>query len=169
MEKNVDMEQLKINVKQINDITLISLTGYIDTYNSNGFLKTIEKLISEEDCIKIVIDFKNISYLSSTGIGAMAQILKIVRSKGGNIILCQVDHKVYDVFTLLGFTSFFTFEDSVEKGLKSFNGKKEIPIFPATIKCPVCNRNLRAIKAGRFRCPSCKSIITVNSDASVKF
>ena len=40
-------------------------------------------------------------------------------------------------------------------------------VFPINIKCPKCNKVLKTSKSGRFRCPICSTIITINERGSV--
>jgi hypothetical protein len=100
--------------------------------------------------------------------------LKVVKPRGGDIILTGVQPKVYEVFQLLGFTNFFNFKDTVEEALQSLRPelkpiKKVKQIFPKTFRCR-CQKKLRTAKPGRFKCPQCGSIITVleNGKASLR-
>jgi len=163
------IEQVDVTVKEIKDkILYITLDGYIDTYNSPAFMREMGSLV-EKGYVKFIFDCKRLSYMASTGIGAMTQLLGNVRRREGNIVLMAIQPNVYDVFNLLGFSSFFMFADNGKDALSKFvKEEKSEPIFPKVVACPVCNKRLRASKPGKFRCPNCKEVITIDKAAKVR-
>ena len=64
---------------------------------------------------------------------------------------------------------FFNIRSNHDEAVAFFtNGEGVVPeVFPAIVSCPVCQKKLKATKAGRFRCSGCKSIIAINADAEV--
>ncbi len=142
----------------------IYLSGYIDTYNSSFFQKQITKVI-EAGYTNVVFNCSSLNYVSSTGIGSFTVFLKIVKPKGGDIVLLEIQPKVYEVFQLLGFSQFFNIKNTAEEAIAFFAGggaSSESSVFPMVISCPVCFKKLRATKSGRFRCSGCHSIIAIN-------
>ena len=76
---------------------------------------------------------------------------------------------MYEVFQLLGFSQFFNIRNNQEEAVAFFSTESvSTPsVFTTVVSCPVCNKKLRAIKAGRFRCSGCKSIIAIDENATV--
>ncbi len=164
-------DSLSVTLKKADDIAngiFIYLNGYIDTYNSSFFQKQVSKIV-EAGFLNLVFNCSALSYVSSTGIGSFTVFLKQVKPKGGDIVLVEIQPKVYEVFQLLGFSQFFNIKESTEAAIQFFNSTdgSEVSIFPKIISCPVCGKKLRAVKAGRFRCSGCKSIIAINESADV--
>ena len=93
----------------------------------------------------------------------------MVKPKGGDIVLLEIQPKVYEVFQLLGFSQFFNIKNSTEEAINFFSegGQTASSVFPLIIECPVCSKKLRAIKSGRFRCSGCKSILAINEHGEV--
>ena len=94
---------------------IIEVGGYLDNVNSTHFMETVAKVIQENASIKtVVIDLLKISYISSTGIGALSNIL--IQTKKTNIVLylINVGRKVRSVLDTLGMTGFFNIVDSEE-------------------------------------------------------
>lgn len=165
-EKN---DSIRLKIRKIQDIEgglVVYASGYIDTYNSESFRKRIEKAV-ETGFVRIVVDMSGITYVSSASIGAFTYLLRIVRPQSGDMILTQVQPKVYGIFQLLGFSQFFFFTESLDQSIAHFTDQLESPLFPKALVCPVCCRRLKASKAGRFRCSECKTILTIDqaSDA----
>ena len=165
-------DSLKIRLDKINEspkCLLLSLTGYIDTYNSAYFQNCVQKVI-ENGFIKLIFHCGNLNYVSSTGIGSFTTFLKAVKPQGGDLILMEIQPKVHEVFQLLGFSQFFIFKDSINDSIQFFNSDKarEKPlVFPKVVSCPICYKKLKALKPGRFRCSECKSILAIDESSQV--
>ena len=156
-------------VENSNKAIAITLNGYIDTYNSVFFQKQIRKIVSV-GFRNLVFNCKALNYVSSTGIGSFTSFLKLVKPAGGDIVLVGIQPKVYEVFQLLGFSQFFNIEDSVEDATKHFSNKEGLEsssVFPKTFACPICSKQLRVDKSGRFRCSGCKSVLVVDQNGNV--
>lgn len=165
-------DSLTISLRKADSINkgiFIYLSGYIDTYNSSFFQKQMTKVI-EAGFINLVFNCSSLNYVSSTGIGSFTVFLKVVRPKGGDIVLLEIQPKVYEVFQLLGFSQFFNIKSSADEAIAFFSnggGVSENSTFPLVISCPVCNKKLRATKSGRFRCSGCRSILAINAAGEV--
>ena len=165
-------ENLSIRLARCPDISsclTISLNGYIDTYNSASFQKRILKAISS-GFLRIIFDCNSLNYVSSTGIGSFTTFLKMVTPRGGDIIMLNVQPKISEVFQILGFSQFFNLKHNLEDALNFFKGGKnkiQSHVFPKIFGCPICSSKLKAVKAGRFRCSQCKTILLVDNSGQV--
>ena len=165
-------DSLKIRLDKIKDTTdclLLSLTGYIDTYNSASFQKSVQKAI-EAGFIKLIFQCGSLNYVSSTGIGSFTTFLKAVKAQGGDIIMLDIQPKVYEVLQLLGFSKFFNIKDNLDDSINFFRSgsvKDTTIIFPKVVSCPICYKKLKTVKAGRFRCSECKSVLTIDENGQV--
>jgi anti-anti-sigma factor len=157
---------LKIRLQRYDSIEnciVLYLMGYIDTYNSNNFQKRVGKAI-EAGFTRIIFHCAELNYVSSTGIGSFTAFLKQVKPLGGDLVLLEVQPKVYEVFQLLGFSQFFNIMDRLEDAAVFFRQRSasEEAFFPLVISCPICSRKLNALHPGRFRCSECKTILAVD-------
>lgn len=165
-------DSLKIKLQKIDDVKgclVLYLTGYIDTYNSNLFQKRLNKAI-ESGFTKLIFHCASLNYVSSTGIGSFTHFLKSVKPKGGDLVLLEIQPKVYEVFQLLGFSQFFNIKETLEESIEFFSAKKEVSsgnIFPKIFRCPICSKKLKATKTGRFRCSECKTILAIDNTGQV--
>jgi anti-anti-sigma factor len=165
-------DSLKIKLQKfdnVNNCLALYLTGYIDTYNSSYFQKRVAKAI-ETGFIKLIFHCGGLNYVSSTGIGSFTTFLKSVKPRGGDLVLLEIQPKVYEVFQLLGFSQFFNIKDNIEEAVDFFkqDGKMESnTVFPKIFKCPICSKKLKARKAGRFRCSECKTILAIDNAGQV--
>lgn len=165
-------ESLKIRLEKVNDVEgclILFLNGYIDTYNSNYFQKKILRAI-EHGFIRLIFHCNGLNYVSSTGIGSFTAFLKTVKPQGGDLVLLEIQPKVYEVFQLLGFSQFFNIKDELDDAVKIFRsgrGKDPGGSFPKIFACPICSKKLKAVKPGRFRCSECKTILAIDTAGQV--
>ncbi|HNZ27916.1 MAG TPA: STAS domain-containing protein [Spirochaetota bacterium] len=167
-------DSLRIYLEKDSDdasMLTMNLKGFLDTYNSADFQREVNKVI-ESGFIKILFNCSELNYVSSTGIGAFTAFLKTLKQKNGDLVLLYLQPKVFEVFQLLGFSKFFNISSNLEEARKSLSGKKEEiskSVFPKIFKCPICKKNLKAVKSGRFRCSECKTILNVDEEGRVYF
>lgn len=164
-------ESLKINVEKVDAIencVILYLNGYIDTYNSTFFQKRVSTVV-DAGYTNIIFNCAALNYVSSTGIGSFTAFLKLVKPKGGDIVLLEIQPKVYEVFQLLGFSQFFNIKDTTDEAIQFFkqDAPMEDEIFPKIFSCPVCSKRLKATKSGRFRCSECKTILAIDNQGQV--
>lgn len=164
-------DSLKITLDKIDGVPnciSIVLNGYVDTYNSSFFQKRIAKVV-EAGFVNLVFNCVALNYVSSTGIGAFIAFLKMVKPKGGDVVLLEIQPKVYEVFQLLGFSQFFNIKNSTEEAVNYLkSGAPTVSsVFPKIFACPVCSKRLKASRAGRFRCSECKSILAIDAQGQV--
>lgn len=146
----------------------LNLRGYIDTYNSDFFQRKVQSVI-DTGFSNLIFDCSSLDYVSSTGVGALVAFLKTVKPKGGEIVLFGVKPNVREVLQLLGFSQFFNVRETGDDAVSFFTKGVSVSadVFPKIISCPVCAKRLKAIKAGRFRCSECKSILNVDQNGFV--
>ncbi|HOV64081.1 MAG TPA: STAS domain-containing protein [Spirochaetia bacterium] len=165
-------DSLKIRLQRIDAVEgclVLYLTGYIDTYNSNFFQKRVNRAI-EAGFIRLIFNCGGLNYVSSTGIGSFTAFLKAVKPRGGDLVLLEIQPKVYEVFQLLGFSQFFNIKDNLNEAVDFFSTdskKASTDVFPKIFQCPICSKKLKATKAGRFRCSECKTILAIDNSGQV--
>lgn len=86
---------------------LVRPVGSIESYNSEIFSKAVLETLREHNVIKhVVIDLKGVPYMSSTGIGAIIQILGYVNQNKMKLNISNVNEKIQETLNLIGFNSF---------------------------------------------------------------
>ncbi|MDR1869129.1 MAG: anti-sigma factor antagonist [Treponema sp.] len=168
-EKDDSLKIILYKVEDTEKCLLLTLTGYIDTYNSNSFQKRVQRAI-EAGFTRLIFQCGSLNYVSSTGIGSFTAFLKAVKPQGGDLVMMDIQPKVYEVFQLLGFSQFFTIRDSMDDSISHFStsqAREKPSVFPKVVGCPLCNKKLKAVKPGRFRCSECKSILAIDGAGQV--
>lgn len=166
-------ESLKIRLQKpdtaADGVLILYLNGYIDTYNSNFFQKRVSRAI-EAGYTKLIFHCSGLTYVSSTGIGSFTAFLKAVKPRSGDLVLLEIQPKVYEVFQLLGFSQFFHIKDNLDEAVDFFkkgSASADSDLFPKIFRCPICSTKLKASKPGRFRCSNCKTILAVDNSGQI--
>jgi anti-anti-sigma factor len=157
---------IRIRLQQIGEKYLVlSFNGYLDLYNSTISMKRIDKAV-EAGFVRLIFDCRQLTWVSSTGVGVLLEAMKKTRLRNGDIVLLFLQPKVLEVLELLGFSSFFTKAEDLDEAVHFFDGKV-VKEWPLVFRCPICSKKLLARESGRFRCVECKTVLAINRDLQV--
>ncbi len=116
------MSQFHVKRKDVNNVSIVYLKGYLDAHTAPEFEKTLQELV-DENRVKIVVNLSELSYISSAGLGVFMGFIEDIRNKKGDIKIAEPSEKVFRVFDLLGFTVLYEIfhkeEEAVSKYSKS--------------------------------------------------
>ncbi len=90
-------------------VNSLKLNGYLDAHTAPKLEQEINTLIDDGKKY-ILVNFNNLDYISSAGLGVFMAFIEDIREKGGDIKMCSMKPKVYSVFDLLGFPVIFDIE-----------------------------------------------------------
>lgn len=113
------MEEFIISEKKINNVTVLLLEGYLDAHTSGELEKAFESLLTKENH-KIVVNFEKLSYISSAGLGVFMAYIETMRNNSGDIKLCGMSDKIYNIFDMLGFPVLFEILKQEEEAISKF-------------------------------------------------
>ena len=111
---------MDITTRSRGDIVILDIIGEIDLYNAPEIKDIINKLI-EVQKYNVVINLEKVSYIDSSGIGALISSLSNLKKYQGGLKIINVFASVRKVFELTKLTSFFEIFDSEEAALESFH------------------------------------------------
>ncbi len=117
------MEGIQVSVEKMGtqkDISVIKVGGYIDTTTSSELERALDSLL-KSGVFRVIIDLKNVDYISSAGWGIFISEIKGIRERGGDLKLANMIPDVYEVFELLEFHYILKAYDSVEAAIRDFN------------------------------------------------
>ena len=85
--------------------------------------KELNELLAKTENRRIVLNFQNVSFMSSAMIGKLIQFGKNCSAAGVKLRLCNINENVEQVFKLMKLEKVFTIDVDEEKALEGF-GKK---------------------------------------------
>jgi len=95
-------------VKRIDkdSVSCLYIKGYLDAHTAQRFEEALQNLVDERR-FKIVVNFTELTYISSAGLGVFMGFIEEIRTNGGDIKLSNMIPKVFRVFDLLGFPNLY--------------------------------------------------------------
>ena len=103
-----------------NSSSVIALSGSLNAHTAPDLEQVIQATIDAGN-IHIVVNFGGLEYISSAGLGVFMVFIEDLREKGGDIKLCSMSEKVFNVFDLLGFPMIFDIVADENEALHKFS------------------------------------------------
>ena len=108
------MADFKVLYRDGEGVSVIDLKGYLDAHTAPDLENAFQKLLSDRK-FNIIVNCKELTYISSAGLGVFMAFIEDVRKNKGDIKLSNMSPKVYNVFDLLGFPILYEiFKDEQE-------------------------------------------------------
>ncbi|KAM3092796.1 STAS domain-containing protein [Phormidesmis sp. 146-35] len=102
-------------------IKVLYPSGILNSTQADLFNQEINSSLST-GVRNILVDFKEVSFMDSSGLGLLIVALKTVKAEGGKLSLCSVSNEVKIVFELTDVEQFFEIfsdRDSFERSQPS--------------------------------------------------
>ena len=113
------MSNFKIDHRESNNINVLELKGYLDAHTASDLEKAFQKLIESRQ-FNIIVNCKELTYISSAGLGVFMAFIEDVRKNKGDIKLSNMTPKVFNVFDLLGFPLLYDITNDEMEAVKKF-------------------------------------------------
>lgn len=113
------MEGFEVSKAENAEVAVLHIKGYLDAHTAPDLENAIQKLLDEAK-YKIVVNFKDLNYISSAGLGVFMGFIEDIRKNGGDIKLTNMKPKIYRVFDLLGFPTLYDIMDDEEQAIDKF-------------------------------------------------
>lgn len=115
--------QFETRARKVEEGTVLSITGRMDAVTAPEIEKGLSALVDGGER-RLVIDLKDLEYVSSAGLRSFLALAKRLKEKQGNLVFANLQRQVTEVFRIVGFYSLFTICDSVTDALNRL-GKAE--------------------------------------------
>ncbi len=117
------MSNFKITVRESGGINVLELKGYLDAHTAPDLEKAFQGLL-ETKKFNIVVNCKDLTYISSAGLGVFMAYIEDVRKNKGDIKLSNMSPKVFNVFDLLGFPLLYDITNDEGEAITKFQNMK---------------------------------------------
>ena len=108
--------------KDDSGISEVRLVGEIDVFASPEVKSALVSTIKDGHNF-LVVDFAKVSYIDSTGLGALVAALKAARDNGGSIAIVCKDPQIRRIFDVTGLVKVFGMYDDVASAKASLREK----------------------------------------------
>jgi len=87
---------MEVKVSEKEGVVIFQIDGEINISTTLELKKRLETHLSK----KIVMDLEKMKYIDSSGLAALLEVLKKVKSQGGSLILVGMSDKVKSLFEI---------------------------------------------------------------------
>ena len=110
---------MSINIKTINDISIVDLGDKIDIYNTSVFKDAINKLIAGNK-ILIILNLEKVAYIDSSGLGVLISTMAELKKIEGSLKIIGLTDFVKNTFKIMQTTPIFEIYETEADAVKSF-------------------------------------------------
>lgn len=109
------------NISNHENYFLIQLKGdLIDKSLADSLINELEKQLQSGN-LKYVLDFSELNYLNSNGLGILVKILTKIRNKGGELSGFALNEKIKKLLLITKLNQLFIIKDNLEDAITSLS------------------------------------------------
>ncbi len=109
---------MEIIQEKKDNFVILKLEGRLDTNTASVLEEKLMGLINNDE-IKLIVDFTQLDFISSSGLRVLLMAGKKIKTVNGKLALCALQDHVKEVFDVAGFTMLFAIFSSQDEAVKS--------------------------------------------------
>jgi len=111
----------RLEVEDNGDVTIVNFIDkkILDEQNIQKIGEDLFSLVDEMGRRRIVLNFRNVDYLSSAALGKFITLNKKVHGAGGKLVLCNIDPNIYEVFEITKLNKLFNIQKDEHAALQA--------------------------------------------------
>ena len=102
---------MDVKIIEKDNVLTAVLSGRLDTAVSQEVATAVQPLIDQADKT-LVLDCKDLAYISSSGLRIFLTVRKAAAAKGGKVIVRDITPEIRQVFMMTGFLNLFEIQES---------------------------------------------------------
>jgi anti-sigma B factor antagonist len=107
---------MNVTIRDEGDTKIVMLQGKLDTNSTPTAESEINSLL-DGGVNKLLINFEQLSYISSSGLRLLLATAKRLQGSGGDLRVCSLNEMATEVFELSGFTAIINVFSSEQEAL----------------------------------------------------
>ena len=115
---------MNIEIKYENKSLIGILKGELDHHTAAIAKETLQKEIEKDLAINIVLDFRGIRFMDSSGIGMILGRFKEVQKKGGKLAISGMNETVFKIFAFSGLQKIIKSYETIDGAIASLKEEK---------------------------------------------
>ena len=107
-----------LDMKMQGRTLLAAISGELDHHAAETLRFEIDRAVMRENAKNIILDFKSVTFMDSSGIGMIIGRYKNVQKQGGRLFVADINANLQRIFELSGLKKIIPLFDTVETALK---------------------------------------------------
>ncbi len=122
MSMSSQARRRRLEVEDIGDVTVVNFVDkkILDEQNIQIIGEQLFGLVDVQERRKLLLNFSNVEYLSSSALGKFITLNKKINAAGGKLILCNIDPQIYEVFEITKLDKLFNIQKEEQAALQAF-------------------------------------------------
>ena len=108
---------MNLSIETKDKVLFVKLSGELDHHSAEEVRVKIDDRIERDNIKKVIMDFKEVTFMDSSGIGVVIGRLKKVKNRDGKVCITNINKRVDKVFTLSGLYKIITVYNNVNEAL----------------------------------------------------
>ena len=117
------MAQIKprISVEYAENATIVTFIDekILEEMDIQALQASVMSVVAEAERINLILDFCNVQFLSSAVLGLLMRISKKVYEKEGQLKLCNISPRIYEIFKITRLNKIFDICEDVDNAIES--------------------------------------------------
>jgi len=112
-----------ITVEYAGNATIIGFTDQkiLEEKDIKVLQESIMSVIEQAERINLILDFGNVRFLSSAVLGLLIRISKRIYEHDGQLRLCSINPKIYEIFKITRLTKTFDIYNNIESAMEGLS------------------------------------------------
>lgn len=114
------MAEFNVGRHGVGEVSVLNVKGFLDAHTAPELENAFNGLINDKQ-YKVVVNFSDLQYISSAGLGVFMAYVETMRENNGDIKFCSLKDDVFNIFDLLGFPLLYEFYTSEKEAIEKYN------------------------------------------------
>ena len=112
-----------ISVEYVENATIVAFTDekILEERDVQALQESIMSVIERAERINLILDFRNVRFLSSAVLGLLIRISKKVYERDGQLRLCNINPKIHEIFKITRLTKIFDIYQDIESATEGLS------------------------------------------------
>ncbi|MFB0552941.1 MAG: STAS domain-containing protein [Phycisphaerae bacterium] len=113
----------RISVEYAEKATIVSFTDekILEERDIKALQDSIMSVVEQTKRIKLILDFGNVQFLSSAVLGLLIRLSKRIYEHDGQLKLCNINPKIFEIFKITRLTKTFDIYKDVESAVEDLS------------------------------------------------
>ncbi len=113
----------RITVEYVDTVTIITFEDekILEEIDIQAIQESIWKVLEQAEGINLILDFRNVKFLSSAVLGLLIRVSKKVYERDSQLRLCNINPKIYEIFKITRLTKIFDIYPDIESATESLS------------------------------------------------
>ena len=106
-------------IEEQGGVWIVTLRGEIDAYSAPSLREDLRSLVEDGGALVVVIDLASVTFLDSSGLGAIVGTLRRLRERDGRLTIVQPESAASRIFEHTGLDAVLDLHDDREEAFSA--------------------------------------------------